>query len=108
LNDQTPPTPDTDMISRLGLNTRLARFSRKQIAIAAGGALAFIIVLFFVFGGSKPEQYVTAELTRGPLSITVSATGTLAPRDQVDVGSEVSGRIDALYADYNDRVAKGQ
>mgnify|MGYP001549486854 FL=1 len=96
------------MISRLGLNTRLARYSRKQIALAAGGALAVIILLFFVFGGAKPEQYVTAELTQGPLSITVSATGTLAPRDQVDVGSEISGRIDALYADYNDHVTKGQ
>jgi HlyD family secretion protein len=108
LNDQPPPAPDADMISRLGLNTRLARTSRKQIALAAGGALAVIILLFFIFGGSKPEQYVTAELVQGPLSITVSATGTLAPRDQVDVGSEVSGRIDALFADYNDHVAKGQ
>jgi HlyD family secretion protein len=109
VNDQTPPpSPDADMISRLGLNTRLARYSRKQIALAAGGALAVIILLFFVFGGAKPEQYVTAELTQGPLSITVSATGTLAPRDQVDVGSEISGRIDALYADYNDHVTKGQ
>ena len=96
------------MISRLGLNTRLARTSRKQIALAAGGALAVIILLFFIFGGSRPEQYVTAELVQGPLSITVSATGTLAPRDQVDVGSEVSGRIDALFADYNDHVTKGQ
>jgi HlyD family secretion protein len=109
VNDQTlPPSPDADMISRLGLNTRLARYSRKQIALAAGGALAVIILLFFVFGGAKPEQYVTAELTQGPLSITVSATGTLAPRDQVDVGSEISGRIDALYADYHDHVTKGQ
>ncbi|HEY8950586.1 MAG TPA: efflux RND transporter periplasmic adaptor subunit [Rhizomicrobium sp.] len=109
MNEQTPPpAPDADMISRLGLNTRLSRYSRKQIGFAAGGALLLIILLFFMFGGSRPEQYVTAELTRGPLSITVSATGTLAPRDQVDVGSEVSGRIDALYADYNDRVKKGQ
>lgn len=96
------------MINRLGLNTRLARTSRKQIALAAGGALAVIILLFFIFGGSRPEQYVAAELVQGPLSITVSATGTLAPRDQVDVGSEVSGRIDALFADYNDHVTKGQ
>ncbi|MBS0274923.1 MAG: efflux RND transporter periplasmic adaptor subunit [Proteobacteria bacterium] len=109
MNDQTlPPTPDADMISRLGLNTHLARFSRRQIALAAGGALACLILLFLIFGGPKPEQYVTAELMQGPLSITVSATGTLAPRDQVDVGSEVSGRIDALYADYNDHVTKGQ
>ena len=39
------------MISRLGLNTRLARYSRRQIGFAAGGALAVIILLFFIFGG---------------------------------------------------------
>lgn len=108
MNDQTPPTPDADLISRLGLNTRLARYSRKQIALACGGALVVFIILFVAFHRPHPEQYVTAPITRGPLSITVSATGTLAPRDQVDVGSEVSGRIDALYADYNSHVKKGQ
>lgn len=107
MNEQAPP-PDADLISRLGLNVSLSRYSNRQIALAAGGAFALIVILFLIFGGSKPEQYVTAEIARGPLAITVSATGTLAPRDQVDVGSEVSGRIDALYADYNDRVKKGQ
>jgi HlyD family secretion protein len=96
------------MIRRLGMNAKISGFSRRKIGFAAGGALAVIILLFFIFGGSKHEQYVTAEVARGPLSITVTATGTLAPRDQVDVGSEVSGRIDALYADYNDHVTKGQ
>ncbi len=40
--------------------------------------------------------------------MTVNATGTLAPRVKVTVGAEVSGRIDALYVDYNDHVVKGQ
>jgi HlyD family secretion protein len=102
------PTPDLDMISRLGLNAKLSRYSRKQITWASIGALVVLIILFFMFRGAKPEQYINAELKRGPLYITVSATGTLAPRDQVDVGSEVSGKIDALDADFNDRVKKGQ
>jgi HlyD family secretion protein len=100
--------PDADMIAKLGLDVRAARITRKQMVIAGVGLLVLIIVLMAVFGGGKPQQYVTAPLIEGPLSVTVSATGTLAPRDQVDVGSEVSGRIDALYADFNDHVHKGQ
>jgi HlyD family secretion protein len=100
--------PDADMIAKLGLDVRAATITRKQIAFAAGGLVVLIVLLLTIFGGGKPQQYVTAPLTQGPLSVTVSATGTLAPRIQVDVGSEVTGRIDALYADYNDHVHKGQ
>ncbi|HEY5337572.1 MAG TPA: efflux RND transporter periplasmic adaptor subunit [Rhizomicrobium sp.] len=102
------PLPDAEMIAKLGLDKRVGRFTRKQILIAAGGVLVLLILLSFIFGGAKPQQYLTGEIVRGPLAVTVSATGTLAPRDQVDVGSEVSGRIDALFADYNDHVKKGQ
>jgi HlyD family secretion protein len=108
VNDLPKWLPDRDMIARLALDTPVGRFSRRQIFMAAGGVIVFLILLIWIFGGSKPQQYVTGEVIEGPLSVTVSATGTLAPRDQVDVGSEVSGRIDALYADYNDRVKKGQ
>jgi HlyD family secretion protein len=96
------------MTGRLGLNLRARRFTRRQIALAAGGAVVVIVLAWMLLGGGPKQQYVTGEITRGPLSVTVSATGTLAPRDQVDVGSEVSGRIDELYADYNDHVKKGQ
>jgi len=96
------------MIGRLGLNLRGRRFTRRQIALAAGGAVAVVVLGWLLLGGGAKQQYVTGEIARGPLSVTVSATGTLAPRDQVDVGSEVSGRIDELYADYNDHVKKGQ
>ncbi len=100
--------PDADMIGKLGLDVRAVSITRKQLFIAGGGALVLVILLFWMFSGGKPQQYVTGPLIEGPLSVTVSATGTLAPRIQVDVGSEVSGRIDALYADYNDHVVKGQ
>jgi HlyD family secretion protein len=77
--------------------------------IVAVAVVAVLIILFFVFGsrGHAPE-YVTQVVTRGPLAVTVSATGTLQPRDQVDVGAEISGRIEQLYVDYNDHVKKGQ
>ena len=42
------------------------------------------------------------------MTVTVSATGTLQPEDQVDVGAEVSGRVDAVKVDYNDHVKKGE
>ena len=71
------------------------------------GALAAILLLSRFFAGSAPS-YITQSVLRGPLSVTVSATGTLAPRDQVDVGAEISGRIDSIAVDFNDRVRKGQ
>ena len=100
--------PDTDMVNKLGLDVRAANITRKQLAIAGAGLVAVVILLVWMFSGSKPAQYITAPVTEGPLSVTVSATGTLSPRTQVDVGSEVSGHIDALFADYNDHVTKGQ
>ena len=74
----------------------------------AGAAVVVFIVLWMIFGGASAPTYVTQPVIRGPLNVTISATGTLAPRIQVDVGSEVSGKIDALYVDFNDHVKKGQ
>jgi HlyD family secretion protein len=45
---------------------------------------------------------------RGALTVLVSATGTLKPLNEVDVGAEISGRIVALNADFNDHVTKGE
>ncbi|HXU46861.1 MAG TPA: efflux RND transporter periplasmic adaptor subunit [Thermoanaerobaculia bacterium] len=56
---------------------------------------------------AKP-RYETTAVTRGDLTVTVSATGNLAPTNQVDVGSELSGTVDDVYADDNDKVRKGQ
>ena len=62
-----------------------------------------------IFWPSGPKiDYETAKIGRGNLTVTVSATGTLQPGNKVDVGTEVSGKIDALLVDSNDHVKKGQ
>jgi HlyD family secretion protein len=103
------PAPDSDLIARLGLNKIGPRgLTRWQwLAIGGGVILLLLVVLQFFFGARTPG-YVMQKISRGPLAVTVSATGTLAPRDQVDVGAEVSGRIDSLAVDFNDHVTKGQ
>jgi HlyD family secretion protein len=95
------------MTERLGL-AAAGRLSRRTwIAIAAGIVVLIVLALVLWPRGNRAD-YVTQAVSRGPLAVTVSATGTLQPRDQVDVGAEVSGRIDGLYVDYNDHVTKGE
>ncbi|WP_296806329.1 efflux RND transporter periplasmic adaptor subunit [Thiocapsa sp.] len=60
---------------------------------------------------SRPENgisFETAEVERGDLRIKVTATGSLQPVNQVDVGTEVSGTIVRVAVDFNDRVETGQ
>jgi HlyD family secretion protein len=58
--------------------------------------------------GGKNEQYRTEKVDRGTITMTVTATGSLSAVTTVQVGSQVSGVIARLYADFNSRVTKGQ
>ena len=83
----------------------------KKIIIATVSTIVAIAILWFCFGGkSKSANYVieTAQAVRGDVSEAVTATGTIEPVTQVEVGTQVSGIIDKLYADYNDQVKAGQ
>src|SRR5688572_22877712 len=63
---------------------------------------------FFLWRGRDAEvRYVTAPVTRGDVLDVVGATGTLQAVTTVQVGSQVSGTIQALYADFNSQVRKG-
>ncbi|MBX3259493.1 MAG: efflux RND transporter periplasmic adaptor subunit [Labilithrix sp.] len=81
---------------------------------AAGLALSAVVVALAGRAALKharaddAPRYVTAEIVRGDLRVTVTATGTLAALGAVEVGSEVSGRVQAVYVDYNEPVKKGQ
>ncbi|MCD6079279.1 MAG: efflux transporter, family, subunit [Ramlibacter sp.] len=56
---------------------------------------------------AKP-RYVTEQVTRGRLVVTVTANGTLQPTNKADIGSELSGTVARVLVDVNDRVKKGQ
>ncbi len=73
-------------------------------------AIIVSVVIFFVVQNRRPEQvkFLTEQVRRGDLVVTVSATGTLAPVKEVQVGIEVSGTIKSVLVDYNDRVTVGQ
>jgi HlyD family secretion protein len=53
-------------------------------------------------------SYRTAVVDRGDIRVAISATGTLSAISTVDVGSQISGQVTSVLADFNDRVAKGQ
>ena len=65
---------------------------------------------WFAWGSqsSRPQALATAEVQRGHLEDTVSATGTLQPRDYVDVGTQVSGQVRKLHVEIGSSVEKGQ
>jgi HlyD family secretion protein len=84
------------------------RRSRKWYWIGGGGVLVLAVIVWVFVGGHPKQSYVTQPVSKGALTLTVNATGTLAPRVKVTVGAEVSGRIDTLYVDYNDHVKQGQ
>jgi HlyD family secretion protein len=63
---------------------------------------------YFRFRGEKPPEYQTVNVTEGPMTQVVTATGTLNPVVNVTVGSQISGNISELHADFNSSVKKDQ
>jgi len=100
-------TTDSKGLSDLG--PREAPAWQRWLKWASLGVL-ILLALWFWFGRNGPvaPQYVTQDLTRGDLTVTVTATGNLEPRNQVDVGVELSGTIRNVFVDVNDEVKQGQ
>ena len=74
------------------------------LAVIGGSAYAY-----FKYKDNGPKFTVTyAQISRGNIVDTVGATGTLQAVTTVQVGTQVSGTIQNLYADYNSLVKKGQ
>ncbi|HVS94020.1 MAG TPA: efflux RND transporter periplasmic adaptor subunit [Mucilaginibacter sp.] len=71
-------------------------------------AAAVVAWYFFVRKPDEPVTLQTAKPTRGYIAQSVTATGKIEPEDTVAVGTQVSGIIRYLYADFNSKVKKGQ
>lgn len=116
MNDaSSPPAPATakraepaeldDFLGVAPADPRRKWLARGAIAI---GAILLLLLSYSYFGGSEEAGFVTEDVTRGNLTVTVSATGNLQPTNEVEVGSEQSGIITNVYVENNDRVSRGQ
>jgi len=70
--------------------------------------LLLALILSAVFSEKPKPDYITAPVTQESLALSVTATGNLRPTNQVEVGAEVTGPVDSVLVDVNDRVTKGQ
>ena len=91
-------------MATLSRGTTRALILAGVIAVAAGG--------WWFYGRNAGEagatQFRTSKVEKGPMTATVSATGTLNPVVSVSVGSQVSGQLKEVFADFNTEVKEGQ
>ncbi len=104
-------TPSADIAQTLGVDQSKdwRRHYLKWGSIVAS-IVVIIIIVMQLFGNdhSQTFRYKTTDVTRGKLTVTVTATGTLEPVNQVEVGSEISGTIKKVLVDFNDRIKQEQ
>lgn len=90
-------------------NNSVRRWLWRGVAFAVALGIVVVVVAWWSSGaGDTAPTYTTVAAKRGDLRATVTATGTVDPLDQVDVGAEISGTVSTVHVDFNDRVTKGQ
>jgi HlyD family secretion protein len=117
MNEVVPPekiTPEdakAELESVLGLGKPASRVRRLRPVIILGLVTATAVLAYALIGGggsANGVQYVTEPATRGDLTVTVTATGTVQPTNDVEISSELSGIVRTVLVDYNSAVTKGQ
>ena len=102
---------ELDIVQTLGIDQPSDR--KKHLKRWFIVAILIIVGVIFavVWKGTKKTnsmQYQTQNVQRGDLTVTITATGSLEPTNQLDVGSELSGIIRTVEVDYNNQVKVGQ
>ena len=84
---------------------------KKKIILIAVAVVVVVGAGIWFFASSPAKHkvtYATVTVSKGDISNSVTATGTIEPVTEVEVGTQVSGIIDKIYVDYNSTVTKGQ
>jgi HlyD family secretion protein len=84
------------------------KYAKNKWTIMALALIAIGGLTAFSFGSKKAPQYITGKVQNGDIQDVVQATGTINAVTTVQVGSQVSGTIEKLYADFNSHVNKDQ
>jgi HlyD family secretion protein len=110
MNKQLSPTEKLDVERVLRQAAPARGWGRRALWLIAALALA-VAAAFWLMpngGADTATSYRTAPVTRGDLSVLVTATGSVQPTNQVDVSSELSGIVRTVLVDYNSPVKVGQ
>lgn len=84
--------------------------NKKKLIIIITAVLVVGAITWLLWGPAPKHKvtYETAQVAKGNISTSVTATGTVEPVTQVEVGTQVSGIVNKLYVDYNSEVKKGE
>ncbi len=83
---------------------------KKKVIIISTVIIGLLLVAYFLFfrGDAKETKFSYVQIARGDLNVIISSSGTIQAIKTVDVGTQVSGKIDRLLVDFNSQVRKGQ
>ena len=83
---------------------------KKKVIIYSIITVGLLILIYFLFikKDDTAPKFTFAEIKKGDISNTITSTGTLEALKTVDVGTQVSGKIDKIFVDFNSDVKKGQ
>lgn len=85
--------------------------NKKKIIITVGIVIILVVAGYWIFGKKSTQgkmDFMTEPVTKGNISNSITATGTIEPVTEVEVGTQVSGIIDKIYVDYNSVVKEGE
>jgi HlyD family secretion protein len=112
VTSSTTEPEDQDIEQVLGIGAKAVPWWRSWRVL---GLVALVIVAattgytYWVSGNATDiTQYKTEPVSRGGLTVTVTATGTVEPTNEIEISSELSGMIKSVNVDYNDQVKSGQ
>jgi HlyD family secretion protein len=102
------PFPAASQVTPLKMHKDRSRRYWLIAGLSLPLVAAIAATTWWVLGERGSIHYVTAEVSRGPVTRTVTSTGTVNPELTIIVGAAVSGIIQELYCDYNTQVKRGQ